>query len=102
VLKAIVSERVAAGFVDKYLAEHGFDSQQTDEPVAADRVDNLFEALPGDHGAHGSFDNRSSSFSLELWLSKHRGALLAGAGLALLGAGLGYRMARGSSAGFVY
>ena len=78
-VKAITGERVVPGYIDKYLAEHGYDGQQTDTPVRPDRRDNLYEPLPGDHGAHGRFDARAKRTSAEWWLSKHRSALLAAA-----------------------
>jgi len=37
----------------------------------ADRPENLWNPLPGDHGAHGDFDARSSSWSPELWATMH-------------------------------
>jgi NADP-dependent 3-hydroxy acid dehydrogenase YdfG len=79
----IAGNHVAPGIGDRYLARTGFDSQQTDQPVNGDRPDNLFEPLPGDHGAHGEFDDKAAGSSVELWLSKHRRALLGGAGAAL-------------------
>jgi NAD(P)-dependent dehydrogenase (short-subunit alcohol dehydrogenase family) len=83
VAKAIIAEDIVPGYADQYLAEHGYDAQQTEQRISKARADNLFEPVPGDHGAHGGFDDRSLSFSPFLWLSKHRLALLTGAGLAL-------------------
>lgn len=57
---------------DWYLAKNGYSGQQTDEPVSPDRVDNLFSPVPGDHGAHGIFDERSTQTSLHWWLTTHR------------------------------
>jgi NAD(P)-dependent dehydrogenase (short-subunit alcohol dehydrogenase family) len=85
-VKAIVGNKAAPGLADWYLARMGYDAQQTDEPVAPGRRDNLWEPVPGDHGAHGSFDERSKDASAQLWATTHRGLFaLAGAG-ALLGA----------------
>jgi hypothetical protein len=44
--------------------------------------------VPGDHGAHGRFDDRAHPRSLQLWATTHRGTVagLAGAGLAGLAA----------------
>jgi NAD(P)-dependent dehydrogenase (short-subunit alcohol dehydrogenase family) len=85
-VKAIVGDKLAPGFADWYLAETGYDAQQTEEPVAPARRDNLWEPLPGDHGAHGTFDARASDTSAQLWATTHRTLFaLAGAGL-LLGA----------------
>lgn len=76
-IKAIVGEKVAPGFADHYLAKNGFSSQETDKPIDPDRRDDLYEPLPGDHGAHGSFDRRAKSGSVAWWLSKHKSQLLA-------------------------
>ncbi len=92
-IKAIVSEKLAPRVGDWYLARTGFESQQTDQPIAADRPDDLFAAAPGDYGAHGEFDRRARSFSLAWWLSKHRGALVGGLAIAAGGAAL-YRRLR--------
>jgi hypothetical protein len=65
------------------LARNGYEAQQTDEPVEPDRRDNLWEPVLGDHGAHGTFDDRASASSAQLWASKNRKWLsLAGVGLA--------------------
>lgn len=93
-VKTILGEKVLPGYLDEYLAKNGYESQQTNESISPDRPDNLFEPLPGDYGAHGTFDDRARSFSVELWLSKHRTALLTCAGLALGGAALGLSYAR--------
>lgn len=78
---AVEGNKFFAGFMDRYLARHGYDSQQTDEPVEADRRDNLWEPLPGDRGAHGNFGNRASSLSPHLWLNTHREWVALGVGL---------------------
>jgi NAD(P)-dependent dehydrogenase (short-subunit alcohol dehydrogenase family) len=85
-VKAIVGNKLAPGFADWYLAQTGYDAQQTREPVAPGRRDNLWEPLPGDHGARGSFDEQASASSRQLWATMHRGVFaLAGVG-AILGA----------------
>jgi NAD(P)-dependent dehydrogenase (short-subunit alcohol dehydrogenase family) len=75
VLKALWAEKIAPGYTDRYLADHGFEAQQTNEPANPHHRDNLFEPVPGDAGAHGAFDDRALSFSLALWLNKHRVAI---------------------------
>jgi NAD(P)-dependent dehydrogenase (short-subunit alcohol dehydrogenase family) len=84
-VEAIIGNKVAPGLLDHYLARTGYESQQTAEPADPNRPNNLWEPVPGDHGAHGVFDDRSSDHSLQLWASTHRG-LLALAGLGLAGA----------------
>ena len=81
-LKAIMGDKFIPGVLDHYLAWVGYRAQQTDEPVHADRPDNLFTPVPGDYGAHGRFDNRARDTSLQLWLNMYRGWF------ALLGAGV--------------
>lgn len=60
------------GFLDHYLASKAYDGQHTDEPEQPHRPDNLLAPLPGDHGAHGRFDQRAQGHSLQLWLAIHR------------------------------
>jgi NAD(P)-dependent dehydrogenase (short-subunit alcohol dehydrogenase family) len=81
-VQAILGDKIAPGLVDRYLARQGYDSQQHDGPVDPDRRINLWEPVPGDAGAHGTFDDRAKPYSRQLWLSINRGPLaLAGAGL---------------------
>ena len=82
-VKAIVGDKLAPGYADRYLARTGYDAQQYDGLADPDRPHNLWEPLPGDHGAHGDFDARATRISLQFWINKHRRALaLAGLGLA--------------------
>lgn len=88
-VEAIIGNKIAPGFADRYLAKKGYDAQQTDEPIEPDRRDNLWEPLPGDHGAHGIFGDRASGSSPQLWASMNRRWLtIAGAGLACLALGI--------------
>ena len=85
-VKAIVGEKIVPSLIDRFLGKHGYDSQQTDELDDAARPNNVWRPVPGDHGAHGSFDARSKSFSMQLWMNTHRaltfGAALGGVALA--------------------
>jgi NADP-dependent 3-hydroxy acid dehydrogenase YdfG len=74
---AIVGNKVAPGFADWYLARTGFASQQTAEPADPRRPNNLWQPVPGDHGAHGRFDARAIDHSAQLWASTHRGRVAA-------------------------
>src|SRR5438309_9088393 len=67
VLKAIFGNKLVPSYADHYLAKNGFDSQQYDGAADPNRPDNLYQPLPGDHGAHGAFDARAKSWSLEAW-----------------------------------
>jgi short-subunit dehydrogenase len=84
-VQAIEANKVAPGLLDLYLARTCYDGQQTNEPVKPDRPNNLFEPVPGDHGAHGIFDNRAHDSSAQLWQTTHRGwVTAAGVGVAAL------------------
>jgi hypothetical protein len=74
-VKAILGNAVAPGVADRYLADNGYEAQQTDVPVEHDRPGNLFEPADGDRGAHGPFDDRAKRFSIQLWATKNRRAL---------------------------
>lgn len=90
-VKAVIGNKIAPWYADRYLAKHGVDSQMTNEPRDPNRPSNLWEPVPGDWAAHGAFDDRAKSRSWQLWATEHRGALgLAGAVAAglLLGATL--------------
>ena len=81
-VKAIVADKIAPGYADHYLAQHGYETQQTERPADAGRRDNLWAPVPGDHGAHGPFDDRAATFSAELWTRRHRQWIVAlGAGI---------------------
>lgn len=53
--------------MDRFLARNGYDSQQYDGLEDVNRPNNRLEPVPGDHGAHGAFDDRAQAHSLELW-----------------------------------
>jgi short-subunit dehydrogenase len=89
----IAGNKLLPGLGDWYLAKTGYDSQQTDEPVEENRPDNLYEPVPGDHGAHGDFEEESHEESPQLWATEHLGlvALAGGAGMLATAALIGRR-----------
>lgn len=76
-VKAIVGNKVAPWYADWVLSRNGVKGQMTDEPEDPNRKHNLWEPLPGDHGAHGTFDAKSKTFSAVTWASLHKGAVAA-------------------------
>jgi short-subunit dehydrogenase len=78
---AIVGNRLVPWLADRYLARTAIGGQQTDRPADEHRrhTDYLYEPVPGDHGAHGSFDDEAKAHSPQAVLSRHRGAAAAGA-----------------------
>ncbi len=88
-VEAIVGNKLVPGYADRYLARHGYESQQTDEPDDPNRPNNLWEPVAGDHGAHGPFDKLSTDHSAQLWATENRNWIaLACAGVAGLVLGL--------------
>lgn len=85
-LRAIWANKFFPGLIDRYLARAGYAGQQTDEPEEANRPDNLWQPVPGDHGAHGRFDAIAQARSTHWRLSRHR-TDIALAGLIAVAAG---------------
>ncbi|WP_022881189.1 SDR family oxidoreductase [Gryllotalpicola ginsengisoli] len=91
----VLGNRVSPWLLDEYLARTGYRGQQAPDKGRQSMPPNLYEPVPGDHGAHGSFDDRAKGDSVQQWLVRHRTALLAGAGAtAALAAGLAGRRSR--------
>jgi NAD(P)-dependent dehydrogenase (short-subunit alcohol dehydrogenase family) len=84
---AVGGNKVVPWLGDLYLARTGVEAQQTDEPVEADRRDNLFEPTPADQGAHGIFDAEAKTRSVQFWATKHRDSLISAAALAAVALG---------------
>ncbi len=77
-VQAIVGDKIAPEVGDYVLGKIGFKGQQTDIPDDPNRKNNLWEPIPGDHGAHGNFGAEATDFSPELWISKNKNKLLKG------------------------
>ncbi|WP_424683034.1 SDR family oxidoreductase [Frateuria sp. YIM B11624] len=78
-VKAILGNKLFPKLADRRLVRLGYAGQMGKLPVPEDRPDNLFEAVPEDYGTHGRFDARSKAYSLQLWVTTHRGLVAAGA-----------------------
>jgi NAD(P)-dependent dehydrogenase (short-subunit alcohol dehydrogenase family) len=57
--KLLWGQKLSPRAGDWLLRRMGWKNQHTDEPKPIDALDNLFDTLPGDPGAHGRFDDRS-------------------------------------------
>lgn len=91
-VQAVLGTMLFPGLLDRFLARKAWGGQFTDEPVDSQRVDNLYNPLPADFGAHGRFDNeaRSTSVQYRLGASPRLLALVGAVSLGLL-AGALYR-----------
>ena len=80
-VQAIVGTKFIPGILDRMLGRTAVDGQNTGEPLPPGRKDNLWQPVPGDHGAHGRFDAQAHADSAQYWLTTHRAEV----GLAALG-----------------
>ncbi|MGN6639660.1 MAG: SDR family oxidoreductase [Mucilaginibacter sp.] len=71
-VQTIIGNKFVPEYLDNYLAETGYKGQQTKEHADPNRPDNLYQPLPGDHGAHGNFDSQAWDFSPQFWMASHR------------------------------
>jgi hypothetical protein len=82
----LITNAVAPGILDRYLARTGISSQQRQARQPPDSPANLWvpvDSIAGEeYGSHGDFDERSTRRSLQLWASHHHGAVLTTAALA--------------------
>jgi short-subunit dehydrogenase len=81
-LKAIIGQKLVPGLVDRFLSRSGYESQQTNEPADPDRRDNLYVPVPGDHGAHGRFDERARAWSPQLAARMNQTTIVSASALA--------------------
>lgn len=71
--QAIIGNKFFPGILDRMMAKNGFEGQQTDQPEDPNRKHNLWEPVPGNHSAHGRFDDIAKKSSPALWMSMHPG-----------------------------
>ncbi len=69
---AILANRIAPSFADRYLAKNGYSGQITSKVKSPDAPSNLYDPVPGDYGAHGRFDKTARTSSWEMFTSEHR------------------------------
>ncbi|RKT14104.1 short-subunit dehydrogenase [Paraburkholderia sp. RAU2J] len=78
-MKAILANKLAPGWLDRYLGRTGYQSQQREEPADPHAHANLWQPVPGAHRTHGPFDDMAKARSAALWLDTHRSIAFAGA-----------------------
>lgn len=89
-VKAIVGNKLVPWLADRKLAKSAYQGQMDQhEAMPDDRPDNLEQAVQRDYGTHGRFDSRARNYSVQLWLTTHRGMVAAAAGAAALATACG-------------
>ncbi len=68
----ILGNRVSSRLLDWYLARTGYGGQQSQDITAPMLGDNLYRPVPGDHGAHGVFDDVAHGVSPQMWAHHRR------------------------------
>jgi NAD(P)-dependent dehydrogenase (short-subunit alcohol dehydrogenase family) len=63
-LKVILGNMVLPEFLDRYLAKMAIRGQQTNQPVSADRKDNLTAPVHGPHRVHGRFGSEAQNWAV--------------------------------------
>ena len=58
--KAIIGNMLIPGWIDGYLARHGYRGEMTSVKAQTNRPDNLYNPVDTDPGAHGRFDARAT------------------------------------------
>ncbi|WP_344199635.1 SDR family oxidoreductase [Pseudolysinimonas kribbensis] len=93
----ILGTRLSARLADRLALKSGFAQEDPSlhEPMLPP---NLWEPVPGDHGAHGAFDDRAKALTPQTWAQQHRGLAAAigaaGAVVAATALASGMRAAR--------
>lgn len=86
--KVILGNMLLPAYADRYLANYGYDAQQTARAAPAHRKDNLFAPVTSLHRTRGSFGGEAShSAPLLTGVAMRLAAVISGLGLAF-GAGL--------------
>jgi len=75
-LYTIWGNKLAPGLVERYLARTAIAGQLSDTRRGRDHPDNLFEPTARDAGAHGPYGDGAHRRSPQLWVSRHRWAVV--------------------------
>ncbi|HEY7871373.1 MAG TPA: hypothetical protein VIC31_01495 [Rudaea sp.] len=75
---ALPGQWLSPALMDRYLGHRAVEGQQTDEPDAGNRADNLDAPIANEHATHGAFGARAHGRSPALWIEMHRDSLLLG------------------------
>ena len=78
-VNAVIGSKFFAPLLDRRLARTSYAKQQSNGVDTHNRPTDLWAPVAGDHGAHGAYDDRARSFSVQAWASLHRGWVAAGA-----------------------
>jgi NAD(P)-dependent dehydrogenase (short-subunit alcohol dehydrogenase family) len=89
----VLGQKIAPSLMDRYIGLTGWDGQMTDKPRDTIRPDNLFEPVPGDHGAHGVFDARAHDVA-PWWYAEKYMPIIKAVGYSLAATGIALALSR--------
>jgi short-subunit dehydrogenase len=82
-VESVAAEKMYSALLDRYISKNAWDGA-LQGPRKPDHPENFWKPVERDMGAHGRFDSRARSSSIQLWLNKNRNALATvGLGLAV-------------------
>jgi NAD(P)-dependent dehydrogenase (short-subunit alcohol dehydrogenase family) len=82
-VESVAGEKINSALLDRYIARAAWDGALAG-PEKPGHPNNFWKPVERDYGAHGRFDSRARSSSVQLWMNKHRNALaVAGLGVAV-------------------
>jgi short-subunit dehydrogenase len=82
-VESVAGEKINSALLDRYIAKNAWGGA-LQGPKRPGHPDNFWSPVERDVGAHGRFDKRARSGSVQLWLNKNRNVLAAvGIGAAL-------------------
>ncbi len=76
----ILGARFGGRFLDWFLARTAYDGQVRTGRPASTQSPNLWQPVPGDHGARGIFSDKALSGSPQVWAIRHRREVAAAVG----------------------
>ncbi|MHB1958981.1 MAG: SDR family oxidoreductase [Acidobacteriaceae bacterium] len=77
-VESIAGQMFMPGLLDRDMGETGYRALQPGVPDDPNRPNNLWDYVPGRHGAQGPFDRKSCSFSPQVFLDLHHKWFAAG------------------------
>jgi NADP-dependent 3-hydroxy acid dehydrogenase YdfG len=80
-VRAILSARIVPELANRLSARLAYEGQMTARAVEPGAPDNLMQPVRGDQAAHGRFDERARSRTMQPWLSKNRRGIAVAAAL---------------------
>jgi NAD(P)-dependent dehydrogenase (short-subunit alcohol dehydrogenase family) len=80
-VEAILGEKIFPGLLDRYLSKAAWEGALLPEMDDPNRPDNFWKPVPADKGCRGGFAAMAHRFSLQLWVTENKAAVLIAAAI---------------------